>query len=79
MKELLKQLERQGWRIVHNKHIKAYPPDKDRGFITISSTSSDVNVKSMVLRDIRRMGYEVDMQTGQVKLSTEKGLTKKVI
>lgn len=59
IKKIMREAERQGWRIVHGgKHIKAYPPDPSQSMVTVSSTASDRNAVKSILRDLRRRGFE---------------------
>lgn len=57
IKQLVKDLERQGWRVELNKgHYKAYPPS-DKPMVVFASTPSDHRAFHNVLARLRKSGY----------------------
>jgi len=61
IRQLLKRLEKQGWRIVRNggKHFKAYSPNPAHEMLTISNSPSDKNAIKQILRQLKKMGVTV--------------------
>lgn len=60
VRDLLKKLEAQGWRIVAGgKHIKAFPPDTTRPMVTIPTTPSDHRSLRNTIAQLRRSGADL--------------------
>ncbi len=57
---LIRELEIQKWRIIQGgKHFKCYPPDKTKEIITVSKTPSGPNAMNMILRDLKKSGFNL--------------------
>lgn len=62
LKEYLRQLEKDGWRVIHGgKHIKVYSPNPNVGMVTVATTSG-VHAISAVKRDVRREELKAGIQ-----------------
>lgn len=57
-KEIIRELERQGWRLVRGtRHWKAFPPDKKKPMVTIPGTPSDYRSIKNTIAQLRRSGF----------------------
>jgi hypothetical protein len=57
-RELIPELEAQGWNIVYGKHINAFPPNGMR-MVVISNTPSDSRSIMNCLSQLKRSGFEI--------------------
>jgi hypothetical protein len=55
--KVLRELEQQGWRVTYNGHYKAYPPDKSKPIVTMSSSPSDYYALKKQISDLKKSGY----------------------
>lgn len=57
--QILAALEEQGWTWENtaNGHYKLWSPNTTHPMITAAMSSGDVNIKSIVLRDLRKAGF----------------------
>lgn len=59
-KKIVAKLIAQGWRIDESgKHPKAYPPDRTKPMVTISSTPSDHRAYKNMVAQLRRSGADI--------------------
>jgi len=55
--ELVRELQRQGWKVLHGaRHYRAYPPDRSKAICTISVSPSDVRTMRNCIAQCRRSG-----------------------
>lgn len=61
MKKILRKLEKeQGWRIEdHGGHVKAFPPDRTKPFVTVESTPSDWRDRKNTIARLRKSGADI--------------------
>lgn len=60
VREIVDRLEAQGWRVVKGKkHLKAYPPDKDKPMVTIPGTPGDQRSLKNLKAQLRRSGADL--------------------
>jgi hypothetical protein len=59
--KLVKKAVKQGWRVEKNntKHIMFYPPDIDKGIVTVSSTPSSPSNFKHYISLLRKKGLKV--------------------
>lgn len=64
--ELRREAIRQGWRIVQaGRHMKWYPVDPDKPFVTTSVTPSDHRAIQNIKSDLRRSGLTLPQKDGR--------------
>lgn len=57
VRELVRKLEQQGWRIdTTGRHVKCYPPDRSRQMVVLPSTPSDHRSLRNAVAMLRRSG-----------------------
>lgn len=57
VRELLRKLVDQGWRIEEGRHYRAYPPDKAYSPVVISRTPSDHRSLKNAIAELRKRGF----------------------
>lgn len=73
VKRILKELERQGFRIRDGKHWVIYPPDRTKRVMAFPKSPSDWRGMKNLLRDLKSVGY-VPPQGGGDKIYERKCL-----
>lgn len=56
LRQIIREAERQGWRVEHRKHIHFYAPD-GKNIVIAPSTPSDSRWKQNLIADLRRYGF----------------------
>jgi predicted RNA binding protein YcfA (HicA-like mRNA interferase family) len=59
LRKIIKVARSQGWRVEQSpgsSHWMFYPPDKDNGLVTVSSSPSDRRAMINIKRDLRKAG-----------------------
>jgi predicted RNA binding protein YcfA (HicA-like mRNA interferase family) len=60
IRDIVKKLEKQGWRIEQGgKHLKAYPADKSMPLVVIPGTPSDHRSLKNLIAQLRRSGADI--------------------
>lgn len=58
-KKLLKEAERQGWRVEEGgKNYLLWPPDKSQSMVTVAKTASDVKAIHNTIGRMKQRGFK---------------------